>query len=105
MEYYSEIFLKDGTSKILGKMHPSISEAQNEASQYLRKNGLVKKPFTDRSTDPVQYVQIKKLYKGGRCGVHANYRFIDWYNVCDGAGHTVKQGGYFRKIKSMEGLI
>ena len=99
MEYYSEIFLKDGTSKILGKMDQSISEAQNEASQYLRKNGLIKKPFTDISTDPVQCVQIKKRYKGGRSGVHASYRFKDFYWVCDGAGHPVLQGGYFRKIK------
>ena len=99
MEYYSEIFLKDGTSKILGKMHLSIKEAQNEAIRYLRENELVRKPFTNRSTDPVQYVQIKKRYKGGRCRVHASYRFIDWYNTCDGAGHLVVQGGHFRKIK------
>tara|TARA_R100001510_G_C7544278_1_gene130541 strand:+ start:219 stop:518 length:300 start_codon:yes stop_codon:yes gene_type:complete len=99
MEYYSEIFLRDGTSKVLGVMHPSISEAQNEAIRYLRENGLVRKPFTNTSTDPIQCVQIKKLYKGGRSGVHASYRFIDWYNTCDGAGHLVVQGGYFRKIK------
>tara|TARA_R100001509_G_scaffold163275_1_gene137229 strand:+ start:860 stop:1159 length:300 start_codon:yes stop_codon:yes gene_type:complete len=99
MEYFSEIFLADGTSKVLGVMHPSISEAQNECARFLKKNGLVRKPFTNRSTDPVQYVQIKKLYKSGRCGVHASYRFIDWYNTCDGAGHLVVQGGYFRKIK------
>ncbi len=99
MEYFSEIFLADGTSKLLGVMHPSIKEAQNEAARYLTKNGLVKKSFTDLSTDPVQYVQIKKLYKGGRSGVHANYRYVDFYNTCDGSGHLVVQGGYFRKIK------
>lgn len=89
MEYYSEIFLRDGTSKLLGVMHPSISEAQTEAARYLHANGI----------DPVQYVQIKKLYKGGRSGVHANYKYVDFYNTCDGAGHLVVQGGYFRKIK------
>jgi hypothetical protein len=88
MEYYSEIFFKDGSSKVLGVMHTSISEAQNEASRYLRVR-----------RDPVQCVQIKKRYKGGRCGVHDSYRFIDWYNTCDGAGHLVVQGGYFRRIK------
>ena len=89
MEYYSEIFLADGTSKVLGVMHPSIKEAQNEAARYLHANGI----------DPVQYVQIKKLYKGGRSGVHANYKYVDFYNTCDGSGHLVVQGGYFRKIK------
>jgi len=89
MEYHSEIFFRDGTSKLLGVMHSSIKEAQNEAARYLHANGI----------DPVQHVQIKKLYKGGRSGVHANYRYVDFYNTCDATGHLVVQGGYFRKIK------
>ena len=83
MEYYSEIFLADGTSKVFGVMHPSIKEAQKEAARYLHANSI----------DPVQYVQIKKLYKGGKSGVHANYRYVDFYNTCDASGHLVVQGG------------
>ena len=91
MEYYSEIFLKDGTSKILGKMHLSIKEAQNEAARHLKENHLC---CYKGQTDPVAYVQIKKRYKGGRSGVHDNYR----YEPMQCIGNQIL-GGYFRKIK------
>lgn len=91
MEYYSEIFLADGTSKVLGVMHPSIKEAQNEAARYLKENDLC---CYKGQTDPVKYVQIKKQYKGGHDGVHDYYRYEPMQCIGD---YIV--GGYFRKIK------